>query len=85
MHLLSPPISRGDLSTFMGKSFFSFVCVNVMHVWTQLILVLISVIYLYFTRGGGVSDRPIPFALCSPPLRALLCPVKGHWIEAGEE
>lgn len=43
-HLLSPPISRGDYSTFMVKRFFSFVRVNVMPLWLCLTLVAIALI-----------------------------------------
>lgn len=61
-HLLSPPISRGDYSTFMVKRFFSFARVNVMPLWPWFILVAIALIcpFSYLLLGWGCrSDKPI--------------------------
>ena len=61
-HLLSPPISRGDYSTFMVKRFFSFTRVNVMPLWPWFILVAIALIcpFSYLLLGWGCrSDKPI--------------------------
>lgn len=62
-HLLSPPISRGDYSTFMVKSFFSPVRVNVMPLWPWLILVAIALICppSYLLLGGGANQTSPSF------------------------
>lgn len=69
MHLLSPPISRGDYSTFMVKRFFSFVRVNVMPMWSSsLWLLLSSPLFAVFYWGGRL--RPAhPFTLFPHPPR----------------
>lgn len=70
-HLLSPPISRGDYSTFMVKRFFSFVRVNVMPLWPWLILVAIALICpsSYLLLGWGCkSDKPILLHSAPTPL-----------------
>lgn len=66
-HLLSPPISRGDYSTFMVKRFFSFVRVNVMPLWPWLILVAIALICPSFSLLLGWWDSQSFYSAPTPP------------------